>query len=78
MATKQGEASQPGGAPYFSHSVHMEDMFFRFLRSTSGRLLGGGRLGVSDLYAVYCAGFTEGVWTERAHPGMRKGNEDGR
>lgn len=61
----------------FSHTEHMQTMFDLFMRAGSGRALRQGTVGLNDLYAVYCAGFTEGVWTERAHPGMKKEAGDG-
>ena len=69
---------QGGGGDAGSHSRHMEDMFHLFMRSSAGEGLRMGNVGLNELYAVYCAGFTEGVWTERVHPGRKKGQTDGR
>ena len=72
MATGRAKAAVP-----FSHSEHMQAMFALFMRAGSGRALRQGTVGLNDLYAVYCAGFTEGVWTERVHPGVWKETGDG-
>ena len=73
MPKQQAEGTAP-----FSHTRHMQELFDLFLKTDAGNLLQKGQVTRSDLYAVFCAGYTEGVWTERAHPGyhaggMRKG-----
>ena len=72
MAKGQGKTAAP-----FSHSEHMQAMFDLYIRSGTGKALWMGTVGLEQLHAAYCAGFTEGVWTERAHPGMRKERGDG-
>jgi hypothetical protein len=52
----------------FSHTDHMRDMFWLYMRTGDGSRLRQGTVSLNDLYAIYCAGFTEGTWTERAHP----------
>ena len=69
---------QAEGAVPFSHTQHVEEMFHLYLKAGAGRLLGKRWVMREDLYAIYCAGYTEGVWTERVHPGMKEGQDDGR
>lgn len=75
MATTRAREGAQGAPP--SHYRRMQTMFALFLRSSAGRGLASGARGMraegwDELYAVYCAGYTEGVWTERAQRGKRK------
>lgn len=59
----------------FSATQHMEAMFRLFMQAGAGRWLRQGQVGLNDLYAVWCAGFTEGMWTERAQKPPRRGTK---
>lgn len=56
----------------FSPTQHMEAMFRLYMKAGAGQRLRMGTVTLNDLYAVWCAAFTEGAWTERAHPSGRR------
>jgi hypothetical protein len=53
----------------FSHSEHMATMFALYVATKPlQRLLDAG-VTVDELRGVFNAGYVEGMWSERTHPG---------
>ena len=61
-------AREPGTP--FSHSEHMAVMFFLYVKTLPIRQLLSRPVTMEDLQMVFNAGYVEGMWSERTHPGV--------